>query len=69
VVQRVAVDRVHGSVEVLLTTVERRCLTKRSFRDAELVGAFGQDWDRLDVLHLHLLASRAMKSAVLGPQG
>jgi hypothetical protein len=67
VIQRVAVDRAGGSVEVLLTTLERRCLAKRSFRDAELVGAFGQDWQSLDVLHLHLLASRAMSSAVLVP--
>jgi hypothetical protein len=56
-----------GIVEVLLTTIERPCVARRAFREADLLGAFGYGWQSLDVLHLHPVASRAMKSAVLGP--
>jgi hypothetical protein len=66
VLQRVAIDRAGGSIDVLLTTLERPCLARRCFRAAQLIGAFGHDWQSLDVLHLHLLASQAMKSVVLG---
>ena len=68
VIERVAVDRSGGSVEVILTTLERPCLARRCFRDAELIGAIGHDWQSLDLFHLHLLACRAMKSAVLAPE-
>lgn len=65
VVQRVAVNRASEYVDVFITTAEFGGSATKRYCAENLTRLFGADWRNLDAPHFHLLASHALKNAVL----